>query len=262
MSARGDGLPGFHSRFSFKVMVDRVLIGRETAVLPWILALMAAAAVAVSLIGSVGITRLLTSSPMRWARCANGCSHTSSGCRWATSGRRAAARPSIVSPATSVRSRTHWRRRFRGPFSQGLNVVANASLLFALDPVLALVASLVFPLSLVGPRWLTARTTTASHQRKVQESRALAIVQENVVSQSVVKAFGLGRHAESLFGASNRRLVECSVRVGFLGALVERSATVSIYLLQVVVLGAGAWRAMNEQMSVGNSSPSNLSSSP
>jgi ATP-binding cassette subfamily B protein len=49
-----------------------------------------------------------------------------------------------------------------------------------------------------------------------------------------------------------RDLAELSARVGFLSALVERSAGISILFLQVVVMGAGAYMAFQGSMSIGS----------
>ena len=74
-----------------------------------------------------------------------------------------------------------------------LDVAANTVLLFVLDWRLALVAMLVWPLALFGPRFFAPRAVKASYARKQDEGRTMTAVQENIASQQVVKALGLLR---------------------------------------------------------------------
>lgn len=132
-----------------------------------------------------------------------------------------------------------------------LDVVANTALLFWLDWRLAVVAMLVWPMCLLGPRIFAPRAVAASYARKLDEGGALAIVQENVRSQPVVKALNLQGEMTRQFGRRNARIIASVRRVGFLSALVERSAEIGIILLQVLVLAIGAWMAATEMMTVG-----------
>ena len=132
-----------------------------------------------------------------------------------------------------------------------LDVLANSLLLFWLDWRLALVAMLVWPLCLLGPRIFAPRAVDASYTRKQDEGGALAVIQENVQSQPVVKALNLQGEATRIFGLRNAQLAKSVLRVSFLSALVERSAGVGIMLLQVVVLAIGAWMAASDMISVG-----------
>lgn len=132
-----------------------------------------------------------------------------------------------------------------------LDVLANTLLLFWLEWRLALVAMLVWPLCLAGPRIFAPRAVAASYARKQDEGETLAVVQENIQSQPVVQALNLQGEAMRRFGLRNVRLTGSVVRLGFLSALVERSAGIGIMLLQVAVLAIGAWMAASGMMSVG-----------
>lgn len=132
-----------------------------------------------------------------------------------------------------------------------LDVLANSLLLFWLDWRLALVAMLVWPLCLLGPRIFAPRAVEASYRRKQDEGGALAVVQENVQSQQIVKALNLQSEAIRVFGLHNARLAKSVLRVSFFSALVERSAGIGIMLLQVVVLAIGAWMAASDMITVG-----------
>ena len=133
-----------------------------------------------------------------------------------------------------------------------LDVIACTVLLFLIDWRLALVAMLVWPLCLIGPRIFAPRAVLASYRRKEDEAKALAVIQENVLAQSVVKAFSLEQRSVDAFAGANHRVGVSTIRFGFLSALVERSAGIGILLLQVGVLAAGAWMAATGRLTIGS----------
>ncbi len=131
------------------------------------------------------------------------------------------------------------------------DVVLTTALLFALDWRLALVAMLIWPLCLLGPRFIAPHATRAAYARKQAEGDALGTVQENAHAQTVVKAFGLERSAIEGYGARNATLLEIATRVAFLSALIERTAGQGILVLQVLILAFGARLALDGEISVG-----------
>ncbi|HEU4688176.1 MAG TPA: ABC transporter ATP-binding protein [Vicinamibacterales bacterium] len=132
-----------------------------------------------------------------------------------------------------------------------LDVLLGTVLLFVLEWRLALIAALVFPLALLGPRLIAPRASRASYARKTRESHVLKDVHENLAARQVVRAFGLERWMRQRFAGRVDDLVAISTRTAFLGALVERSAAIGILFLQVVVLGIGALMAFEGQLTVG-----------
>ena len=110
---------------------------------------------------------------------------------------------------------------------------------------------LVWPLCLFGPRALAPRAVAASYARKDEDGRAVALVQEILTSQPVVKAFGLEQSARAGFRLRNLSLAKSVLRVSFFSAMVERSAGIGVMLLQVLVLGVGTWMAAHDQITVG-----------
>jgi ATP-binding cassette subfamily B protein len=132
-----------------------------------------------------------------------------------------------------------------------LDVALSTVLLFALDWRLALVAMLVWPFCLIGPRFFAPRATAASYQRKQDEADTITVIQENVSAQGVVKAYGLERPAIAGFGKRNANLLRSSVRLSFLSALMERSAGIGILVLQVLIISAGAYMAFKGYLTIG-----------
>jgi ATP-binding cassette subfamily B protein len=133
----------------------------------------------------------------------------------------------------------------------GLDVLAGVALLFVLDWRLALLALLVFPLAIAGPRFFATHVAEESYKRKGEESRVLSFLQENLSAQIVVKTFGLAEYSRRGFLGRVEGLRERMVRVGMFSGLVERSAYVSIMLLQVALLGVGAYMVAIGELTVG-----------
>jgi ATP-binding cassette subfamily B protein len=133
----------------------------------------------------------------------------------------------------------------------GLQVIFSAVLLFTLEWRLALIAMLVFPLTLVGPKRFAPCAAVASYARKQHEASLMATLQEHLGTQVAIQAFGLQQHMRTHFARQLDTLVQSSLGIGFYSALVERSAGISILLLQVLVLGVGAVMAFRHQLSIG-----------
>jgi ATP-binding cassette subfamily B protein len=130
-------------------------------------------------------------------------------------------------------------------------LVAGIGLMLWLNWQLAAVALLVFPITLIGPRILTPKAVEANYEQKVNESSILSIVQENIAAQAVVKAFGLQRRVLGWFGTRNQATRRTMAKATFLSTMVERTVTISVLLLHLVVLAIGAYLATNGQITIG-----------
>src|SRR5215510_1185672 len=96
-----------------------------------------------------------------------------------------------------------------------LEILSSTALLFYLDHRLALIAMLIWPLSLIGPRYFAPRAVKASFRKRELESATLSVVQEAVVAQPVVKAYCLEAPLLSGFSRRNAGLLQSAVRVSF-----------------------------------------------
>ena len=132
-----------------------------------------------------------------------------------------------------------------------LNVLASVVLLFLLEWRLALITLAGLLLGLIAPRSLGAKAAAASYLRKRDEGRLLGLVGESMGAQAVVKAFGLQGLVQGKLQERVRELVQSTLRVGLLAALVERSAQIGILALDLVVLGAGGYLAFRGSLSIG-----------
>jgi ATP-binding cassette subfamily B protein len=132
-----------------------------------------------------------------------------------------------------------------------LELIAGILLMLFLNWQLAAVALLVFPITLIGPRILTPKAVQANYDQKLNEASLLGMVQENIAAQAVVKAFSLQRRTMGWFRLRNNEARDKIAAATFLSTMVERSVTISVLLLHLVVLAIGAYLATKGQITVG-----------
>ena len=77
------------------------------------------------------------------------------------------------------------------------------------------------------------------------------MVQENVAAQAVVKAFSLQRRTFGWFTLRNTTRAGKIASATFLSTMVERTVTISVLLLHLVVLAIGAYLATKGQITIG-----------
>jgi len=132
-----------------------------------------------------------------------------------------------------------------------LELIAGIILMLFLNWQLAAVALLVFPITLIGPRILTPKAVQANYEQKLNESSLLGMVQENIAAQAVVKAFSLQRRTFGWFTMRNNDVRRKTASALFLSTMVERTVTISVLLLHLVVLAIGAYLATKGQITIG-----------
>jgi len=132
-----------------------------------------------------------------------------------------------------------------------LELIAGIILMVFLNWQLAAVALLVFPITLIGPRILTPKAVQANYEQKQNESALLGMVQENVAAQAVIKAFSLQRKMFGFFKFRNDETRNKIALATFLSTMVERTVTISVLMLHLVVLAIGAYLATKGQITIG-----------
>jgi ATP-binding cassette, subfamily B, bacterial len=130
-------------------------------------------------------------------------------------------------------------------------LIAGIILMLFLNWQLAVISLLVFPITLIGPRILTPKAVQANYEQKLNESALLGMVQENVATQAVVKAFMLQRRTLGWFTMRNDEARRRIASAAFLSTMVERTVTISVLLLHLVVLAIGAYLATKGQITIG-----------
>ena len=130
-------------------------------------------------------------------------------------------------------------------------LIAGIILMLFLNWQLAAISLLVFPITLIGPRIITPKAVQANYEQKQNESSLLGMVQENIATQAVVKAFMLQRKTLGWFTLRNDETRRKIASAAFLSTMVERTVTISVLLLHLVVLALGAYLATKGQITVG-----------
>ena len=132
-----------------------------------------------------------------------------------------------------------------------LEVVYSIILLFYFNIQMALVAMMVIPLALVAPKKLAKKTFRLGYEKRKIEARVLGSVHQNISSQAVVKAFDLGKQQIQSFSVIASKWTGSSFRFNLYGALVERSSTIGVYFLHLVVFSLGVMWVWNGKLSLG-----------
>jgi ATP-binding cassette, subfamily B, bacterial len=133
-----------------------------------------------------------------------------------------------------------------------LGILIGAVLMFGIDWRLAGLSVLGLPLCLAGPRLLGPRAARWSLASKEEDAKVQSFVQETLQAQPVVKAFGLQALRQRAFESGLEGLERTGRRASFFNYAVQRTPNVTIILLQIVVLAAGAVLAFHGWLKVGS----------
>lgn len=133
----------------------------------------------------------------------------------------------------------------------GMSVLVDTVVLIYLQWELALISLLVWPLCLFVPNIFARSATRASYNKKLDEAQALSTLQENLDTRMVIRAFRLECWSRGVFHNKNTLLCASTRRYGFLSALVEHCSLVGLIILQVIVLGVGAYMAWHGAITIG-----------
>src|SRR5262245_16233716 len=134
---------------------------------------------------------------------------------------------------------------------QGLGVIVGSILLFWMNWKMALLTLLGLIICVIAPRRLAQKTASLGYEFKNQEAHLAQSVQENIIAQPVVKAFGLAKQAIRDFARETADLAQTSLRFSFLADTVERIPTTIVLIFEILVIGAGVILVFQKQMTLG-----------
>ncbi|MGH7353653.1 MAG: ABC transporter transmembrane domain-containing protein [Candidatus Rokuibacteriota bacterium] len=132
-----------------------------------------------------------------------------------------------------------------------LQVVISVVVLLWLNTRLALITLAALPVCVLGPRLLAARATDAAYRRRLEEAAVLSAVQENIGAHAVVRAFGLQESRRARLRERLDRLAGVAARASYLGALIGKTSEVGVNLLQLLIIGFGAWLVFGGRLELG-----------
>lgn len=131
------------------------------------------------------------------------------------------------------------------------NILLSGVLMFALNWPLSVLSYLGLMACFLAPRWLNQSAMQASYRLRQQEGTLAGVIQENILTQSIVKLFGLEQHRSNQFSNQLDRFMDVAVRANFLAYLSQRIPYLIFTLLNLVVLGIGAAIAYLGAISMG-----------
>ena len=130
-------------------------------------------------------------------------------------------------------------------------IIFSAIFLFSLNWQLAVLSCIGLTFCILAPAKIGHRATSESYVLRQKEGHIANVVGENIISQSVVKVFGLEQRMSKDFAAHLNDLKRVYVRAKFLSYLVQRLPTLTFVLVQLVVLSIGAVMTYWNLLSVG-----------
>jgi ATP-binding cassette, subfamily B, bacterial len=131
------------------------------------------------------------------------------------------------------------------------NILFSAIFLFSLNWQLAALSCIGLTFCILAPAKIGHRATSEGYLLRQKEGQIASVVEENILSQSVVKVFGLEKRMSRDFAAHLNDLKQVYVRAKFLSYLVQRLPTLTFIFVQLVVLSIGAVMTYWNWLSVG-----------
>jgi len=131
------------------------------------------------------------------------------------------------------------------------NILFSVIFLFSLNWQLAVLSCIGLTVCIIAPTGIVRRATKAGYHLRQKEGNIASVVEENILSQSVVKMFGLEKRASKDFVAQLNDFKRVYVRAKFLSFLVQRIPNLAFILVQLVILSLSAAMTYWNWISVG-----------
>jgi ATP-binding cassette, subfamily B, bacterial len=132
-----------------------------------------------------------------------------------------------------------------------LDIILSVALIFSFEWRLALIGTLLCPICALGPRLLSRRGVEAAAEKRARDVALLSIVQETISAPALIQTFSLRDLFARSFRTRNDRLLQSSIRLGFLTSLMDKSSALGALLLQVIVMAVGGWMAFRGIITIG-----------
>lgn len=139
---------------------------------------------------------------------------------------------------------------------QVINAVLGISLalamMYALHPVMAAVATLIIPLSLLATRIIVRRSQKLFMKQQNALGELNGTVQEMYTGFSEIKLYGRQKASVEKFGAVNQSLCTNGFRAQFMSSLLNPIVSLITYLGIAVIIIIGAFYVLSGALLVGN----------
>lgn len=146
-----------------------------------------------------------------------------------------------------------------GVITMGLTVVVlelsnflfSLVFLFLLNWQLALLSLIGLTICTIAPAKIASLATEVGYNLLQKEGEIASVVEENILSQTVVKIFGLEKQMAEDFATDLNDLKQIYVRATFLSYLVQKAPMIGFVMTQLIVLSIGAVMTYRNTISVG-----------
>lgn len=131
------------------------------------------------------------------------------------------------------------------------SILFSGIFLFILNWQLAVISCIGLTFCAIAPAKIAQQATEQSYQLMEKEGQIASGVEENILSQSVVKIFGMETQMVKNFNTDLNELKRVYIRATFLSYLVQKIPMIGFVLTQIVTLSVGASMTFSNVMSVG-----------
>ncbi|MEG4334871.1 MULTISPECIES: ABC transporter ATP-binding protein [unclassified Microcoleus] len=131
------------------------------------------------------------------------------------------------------------------------NILFSVIFLFSLNWQLAVISCIGLTFCAIAPANVARRATKEGYHLRQKEGHIASVIEENLLSQPVVKIFGLEKRVSKDFSAQLNDLKRVYVRAKFLSSLVQRIPSLAFVLVQLVILSLSAVMTYRNWISVG-----------
>ncbi|MEG3923178.1 ABC transporter ATP-binding protein, partial [Microcoleus sp. T3_A4] len=131
------------------------------------------------------------------------------------------------------------------------SILFSGIFLFLLNWQLAVISCIGLTFCTIAPAKIAQRATEESYQLMEKEGQIASGVEENILSQSVVKIFGMETQMVKNFNTDLNDLKRVYIRATFLSYLVQKIPMIGFVMTQIVTLSVGASMTFSNVISVG-----------
>lgn len=131
------------------------------------------------------------------------------------------------------------------------NILFSTIFILALHWQLGLISCIGLTFCVIAPTKIGQKATEQNYQLREQQGQIANVVQENILSQSVVKLFGLQPRSINNFDKDLQDIKTVYVQAKFSSYLIQRIPTLVFVFVQLAVIGIGAVMTYRNIITVG-----------
>ncbi len=131
------------------------------------------------------------------------------------------------------------------------SILFSAIFMFSLNWQLGLISCIGLTFCVIAPAKIGQKATVQNYQLRNQQGEIANVIQENILSQSVVKLFGLQPRTINNFSKDLQALKKVYVKAKFSSYLVQRIPTLVFVFVQLAIISIGAVMTYKNIITVG-----------